>query len=445
MTRRSTWRWTLSVAAALSLLASACVGGGGDGDGDTQRETGTDLSGQSIEVAAVWTGAEQQRFEMILDAFAQETGAEYTFTSTGDDIASVLGPAIEAGEPPDVAVLPQPGLLLDYVDQGVLQPIEDAAGDEIDEHFPPGVRTVGTVDDTLYAVWFKAANKSTVWYNVNVFNNAGVEPPDDWDQLQEVAQTIADSGVTPYSIGGGDGWTLTDWFENIYLRTAGPEMYDQLAAHEIPWTDQSVKDALAVFADVVGNPDLIVGGTDGALQTDFNTSVTQVFADPQNPEAAIVYEGDFVAGVISGETESEVGVDADFFDFPSIDGSGKPVVGGGDLAVLMTDSEAGKALIEFLATPEAAEIWAQEGGFISTSHEVDPSIYPDEAGQRAAQAFIDAGDELRYDLGDLTPSAFGATTGEGLWGLLQEFVRNPDDIDGITEQLEAEAAKAYGD
>ncbi|MGH2723425.1 MAG: ABC transporter substrate-binding protein [Actinomycetota bacterium] len=441
MTRPSPWRWTFAVLASFSLVAAACVGGG---DGDTEREVTGDLSGQTIEAAAVWTGAEEERFGLILDAFEQETGATVNYTPTGDDIAAVLGPRIEAGDPPDVAVLPQPGLLLDYVDQGVLQPIEDVAGDEIDENFPAGVREVGTVDDTLYAVWFKGANKSTVWYNVNVFNDAGVEPPEDWDQLQQVAQTISDSGVTPYSIGAGDGWTLTDWFENIYLRIAGGDMYDQLANHEIAWTDQSVKDALAAFADVVANPDLIAGGTSGALQTDFNTSVTQVFADPQDPDAAIVYEADFVAGVITGETESEVGVDADFFLFPSIEGSEKPVVGGGDLAVLMSDSEGGRALIEFLATPAAAEIWAQEGGFIATSDQVDPSIYPDEAGQLAAEAFIASGDDLRYDMSDLQPSAFGATTGEGMWGLLQEFVRNPDDIDGVTQQLEDAANQAFG-
>ena len=96
--------------------------------------------------------------------------------------------------------------------------IEDVAGDEVDANFGETAREVGSVDGTLYGVWFKAANKSMVWYNKAVFEDAGVEPPATWEDLQTTAQTISDSGVAPYSVGADVGWTLTDWFENVYLR-----------------------------------------------------------------------------------------------------------------------------------------------------------------------------------------------------------------------------------
>src|SRR5690606_8270423 len=105
----------------------------------------------------------------------------------------------------------------------------------------------------LYSFLFKAANKSTVWYNVEAFNNAGVEPPETWDELLQAARTLKASGIRAYSIAGADGWTLTDLFENIYLRQAGPEKYDQLSRHEIPWTDESVKQALRTMAQVLGD------------------------------------------------------------------------------------------------------------------------------------------------------------------------------------------------
>src|SRR5690606_30760712 len=139
--------------------------------------------------------------------------------------------------------------------QGALQPIEDVAGEEIDENYDEIWRELGTVDGELYGVWFKAANKSTVWYNVPVFEDAGVEPPEDWDGFLDTSQTIADFGVTPVAIGAADGWVLTDWFENVYLRTAGPDLYDQLATHEIPWTDPSVTDALTTLGELFGQPD----------------------------------------------------------------------------------------------------------------------------------------------------------------------------------------------
>ncbi|HEX2029945.1 MAG TPA: ABC transporter substrate-binding protein [Actinomycetota bacterium] len=441
--RRTRWLVALT---AFGLLGTACVGGGDDGGDGTQPDAQQDLSGEQIEVAAVWSGPEQQRFRAVLDAFEEQTGATADFTSTGDDIAAVLGPRVEGGDPPDVAILPQPGLLRDFAGQDALIPIDDVVGDELEANFAPVFQELGSVDGTLYGLYWKMANKSTVWFNIHSFQNAGVEPPEDWDGLQQVAQTLSDSGVTPYSIGGGDGWTLSDWFENIYIRTAGADAYDQLTNHDIPWTDQSVKDALTVFADVVGNPDLIAGGTDGALQTDFTTSVTQVYANPQSPEAAIVYEGDFVAGEITGNTEAQLGTDADFFPFPEIEGSGPAVIGGGDAAVLMNDSEGGRALIEFLATPEAAEVWAAEGGFLSPNQNLDTSVYPDDITRRTAEALVEAAEagNFRFDLSDLQPSEFGATTGEGIWGLLQEFVRNPDDVDGITQQLEQAASRAFG-
>jgi ABC-type Fe3+ transport system substrate-binding protein len=436
--RKRRWRSLLAVVAAVALTAAACQG---EEEQPTEEDGAQDFTGQSLEVAAVWTSPEQERFTMVLDAFAEQTGAEVSFTSTGDDIAAVLGPRIEGGDPPDVAVLPQPGLVQDYVGQDALIPIDDAAGDEIDANFPPGARQVGTVDDTLYAVWFKAAQKSTLWYNVNVLNDAGVQPPTTWEEVQTAAGTISDFGVTPYSVGAADGWTLSDLFENIYLTTAGGDMYDQLTRHEIPWTDESVKTALTRMGEVVTQDDLIAGGVSGALQTDFNTSVTQMFKDP--PDGAMTFEGSFVGGIVTGETEAQLGTDADFVTFPSIDGSPPGVVGGGDLAVLMKDTEAGKALIEFLATPEAGEIWGAEGGFISPSPKVDPANFPDDTDRRAAEALVAAGDAVRYDLSDLQPSEFGATSGQGIWGLLQEFMRNGD-VDATAEALEDAAAKAFG-
>ena len=425
------------VATAVALVAAAC--GGGDEEPQA-RDTGGKVGGK-LEVAAVFVGPEKANFMRVISAFEKQSGAKVTFTSTGDDIGAVLGPRIEGGKPPDVAILPQPGLLIDYADQGVLKPLDDAVGDALDENFAPVWRELGTVDDTLYGLWWKAANKSTFWYNVHAFEDAGVEPPEDFDGLLQIADTIKASGVTPFSIGGADGWTLTDWFENIYLRTAGPEMYDQLSRHEIPWTDQSVKDALAEFGRILSNDDLILGGRSGALQTDFNTSATNIAGNP--PKAAMVYEADFVQGVITGSTDAEAGTDFNFFPFPSINGSAPSVLGAGDAAVLFTDNAAAKAFIQFLATPEAAEQWVPQGGFTSPNKNLDTALYPEDISRSSAESLVGS-ETVRFDMSDLQPAEFGATAGQGLWGILQEFVRNPSDIDGVTKKLEAAAAKAYG-
>ncbi len=425
-------------AAALAMLMAGC--GGGDEGGGTSTEPGS-LEGESIELAAVFTGAEQEALEAVLAAFSEETGAEVTFTSTGDDIATVLGTRIAGGDAPDVALLPQPGLLAQFVEDGAVTAVSEEVAAAVDENYSEVWRELGSVDGELYGVWFKAANKSTVWYNTGVFEDAGATVPEDFDGLVETAGTIADSGVTPISVAGGDGWTLTDWFENVYLRVAGPEMYDQLTAHEIPWTDPSVITSLETLAEL-WTAENVVGGNSGAQQVLFPDSVEAVFSD--EPSGAIVFEGDFVAGVIADSTNSVVGEDADFFPFPSIDGSPESVVGGGDVAVALTDSEAAMALLEYLATPASAEIWAELGGYISPNENVDTSVYPDDTTRAIAEALVGAADNLRFDMSDQMPPAFGGTPGAGEWAILQNFLADPSSVDATAAALEAAAAEAYG-
>jgi ABC-type glycerol-3-phosphate transport system substrate-binding protein len=436
MTKR--WR-KLAALLAVAALAGLAAGCGGDDDGGGGGEGG-EVSG-SVSVMAVWTGPEQESFEAVLSAFQEEyPDVDVNYTSAGDQLPQQLSTAVEGGNPPDVAILPQPGLMADLVSKDALQPL-DFAQDTIEENFNESVIQTGSVDGTLYGLLFKAANKSTVWYNVGVFEDAGVEVPETWDAFLESADTINASGVPAYSIGGADGWTLTDLFENIYLRTAGPELYDQLSRHEIPWTDQSVKDALTEMAKVVGDTDNVAGGAQGALQTDFPTSVTQVFADP--PKAAQVLEGDFVGGVITSSTSAEPETGFNVYAFPAINDSPPSVVGGGDLVVLFTESEAAQALVEWLATPEAAEAWAERGGFSSLNQNVDTGVYPDEITRTTAGALAEA-EVFRFDLSDLQPAAFGGTVGQGLFKLFQDFVRSPDDVDGIAQQMEQAAAAAFG-
>jgi ABC-type glycerol-3-phosphate transport system substrate-binding protein len=426
------------------LIFAACGGDDDNGSASNTQGGGTtsatrDLSGQSFTVAAVWSGAEQANFQKVLDAFDKQTGAKATFQSTGDDIATVLGTAIQGGQPPDVAVLPQPGLLRDLANQGSLTPIDDVAGANVDAHYADIWRTLGTVNGKLYGVWVKAANKSTVWYRTAAFDTAGIDPPKDWDALLKDSQTLSDAGETPWAIGGANGWVLTDWFENVYLRTAGPEKYDQLAAHQIPWTDPSVVDALNTLGDVFKHGDWIAGGASGALQTTFDDSVPLVFAD--NPKAAQVYEGDFVVSNIESDTNAKVGTDAKFYPFPSINGK-DGVMGGGDVAVLLKDSPAGREFIKYLSTPESAEVWAPLGGFISPDKDVDTSKYPDATTRELAEQVTGA-ETFRFDLSDLQPAAFGGTDGQGEWKLMQDFLSNPSNAQGIAQQLESAAAQAY--
>jgi alpha-glucoside transport system substrate-binding protein len=436
-----TKRRFILLALLVGVLAFIAAGCGGDDDneaagtgGSTETGGASNVSG-NISVLAVWTGAEGEAFQAVLDGFTEKNPDVKVSYKSAKEPATVLSTAVEGGNPPDIAALPQPGFMTDFAQRGALKPI-DFATDKIKEGYSESWLDLGTVDGKLYGLFFKGANKSTVWYNVPAFEDAGVEPPEDWDAFLEAGDTLKASGVTPYSIGAADGWTLTDLFENIYLRTAGPEKYDQLTKHEIPWTDQSVKDALTEMGKVLQSGN-IAGGTSSALQTDFPTSVTQVFADP--PKAAQVLEGDFVGGVITDETTAKPDTGFNVYAFPEINGSGKVVVGGGDVMVMFKDNPAARALIEYLATPEAAEIWAEKGGFSSPNKNVDAEVYPDELTKKTATELANA-EVFRFDMSDLMPGAFGS---DALFTLLQDFAKSPDDVDGITQKLESAAQKAF--
>ncbi|MFD4408586.1 ABC transporter substrate-binding protein [Streptomyces sp. NPDC058251] len=450
MSRRAAQAATAAVIAG-ALTLTAC---GGDNKKDKGSDNGTEsssgssgtvtlpkLNGASLEVAAVWTGPEQANFKKVLAEFEKRTGAKVTFVPAQDPIINFLGSKIAGGAPPDVAMLPQVGAVKQAVEKKWAKPAGPDAQAQLAKNYSQGWQDLGKVGGKQYGVYFKAANKSLVWYNAKVFENAGAKEPKTWKDFLSTAQTIYDSGVTPVSVGGADGWTLTDWFENIYLSQAGPEKYDQLAQHKIKWTDPSVKDALTTLAQLWGDKNYIAGGPDGALQTEFPASVTQTFTGGDQPKAGMVFEGDFV-GVNIAETKAKIGTDAKVFPFPAV-GSKAPVVSGGDAAVLLKESKAGQALLTFLASPDAATIWAKLGGYLSPNKNVADSAYPNAVQQSMAKALIAAGDDFRFDMSDQAPQAFGGTPGKGEWKDLQDFLKNPKDVAGTQAKLEADATAAY--
>jgi alpha-glucoside transport system substrate-binding protein len=440
MMRRRTPLLTGCTALALALGATACGGGGPVTAGGGDKA----LNGQTVTVAGVWTGSEQKNFQKVLDAFTAKTGAKTEFVSTGDNVSTVVGSKIEGGNAPDVVMVPQVGVLQQFAKKGWLTPLSSTTEKAVDDGYAPVWKKYGSVDGRLYGLYFKAAHKSTVWYSPAALDQAGVKPPRTYDEMLKDGHTLSDSGLAAFSVAGEDGWTLTDWFENIYLSQAGPQKYDALAAHTLKWTDASVVKALGTLGKLFKDRQLIAGGQKEALNTDFPGSVEKVFGP--KPEAGMVYEGDFVAGVAHDQFGKSIGKDADFFPFPAVDGGSAPVVSGGDAAVVLKDgknAKAGMKLLEYLATPEAAAVWAKAGGFLSPNKKLDPGAYADDVTRATAKSLVGAGDSVRFDMSDQAPAAFGGTKGAGEWKLLQDFLRDPSDPKGSAAKLEAAAAKAY--
>jgi alpha-glucoside transport system substrate-binding protein len=431
-------RRTLRAAVVLAAIPLAVLAATGIGSSATKARQGQSAVSGSITFDGIWTGAEAKSFQAVISAFNKVyPNVKVNYKPVGDNLPTVIATAVAGGHPPDMADIAQPGFVKQLVEKGALKPMTYAQS-TLKANFSPAWIGLGTINKKIYGLVFKAGNKSTVWYNVHSFTNAGVKAPSTWPQLTKVATTLRASGVPPYSIGGADGWTLTDLFENIYLRQAGPAKYALLTAHKLKWTDKSVAAALRTMAAVIGTSSNMAGGTSGAVQTDFPTSVNNMFQNP--PKAAMVLEGDFVPGVAT--VKAKAGTDYNEFPFPSIGGSPASVVIGGDTIVTFRDTPAIQAFVKFLGTSAAAIAWASRGGFATGNKRTPASVYPDATTRKTASAIAKA-KYVAFDMSDQQPASFGATVGQGEWGLFQDFLRNPSNVSGIQKKLESSAAAAY--
>jgi len=426
----------VGIAALALFVATSAVA-------NVKSHTGTSAVSGTITFDGIWTASSgQKQFADVIKAFNKlYPNVKVNYKPVGNDLPTVLATAVAGGHPPDMADIAQPGTVAQFAKQGKLKPITYARG-VMAKNFAPAWLALGTYSGKLYALTFKAANKSVVWYNVPAFKNAGVQPPKTFTQLLTAAKTLKASGTPAYSIGGADGWTLTDMFENIYLRTFGAAKYNALSQHKIKWTDPSVATALKTMAKIVGDTGNIAGGSSGALQYGFNDSVTNAFASP--PKGAMVFEADFVGGVITSSTKAKPRTGFNTFTWPQITPgkNASAVEIGGDLFVTFRDTPAIQAFVKFLATPAAAIAWAKQGGFGTGNKFVAASVYPDPI-TRATEAPIGQAKDVVFDMSDQQPPAFGATTGQGEWGIFQQFLKSPNDISGIQQKLESAAAAAY--
>jgi alpha-glucoside transport system substrate-binding protein len=287
----------------------------------------------------------------------------------------------------------------------------------------------------------KANSKSFVWYKSDVLAKYTDTAPATWDEFIALADKMKADGLPPHAIAGGKAWTLTDWFENIYLRIAGPEKYlDLFTTHTVSWTDPTVKDTMAHFAQIVGSPDLIAGGPSVALSLHYKDALAMVLSDP--PKAGMFMEGGFMKSFAKESfPEMECGNQFGAFPFPSIDPAIKsPVVGSGDLAIAFNSNANTAALIQYLASTEAMSIWAQakQGAVVSPHKGVSNDVY-DTCTAQEAVALKNAG-AFVFDGSDLAPGAVG---GDAMPSGLQQFISEPGSVDEILQSIEDAASQSY--
>jgi ABC-type glycerol-3-phosphate transport system substrate-binding protein len=211
----------------------------------------TGLGGE-INILAVWADAEQETFEAVIAPWVERTGVTVEYESTRDINATLLT-RIEGGNPPDVAGLPGPGAMAQFVRDGTLFSLENVIDTEaMAQEWNEGVVSAGSVDDHMVGVFIKASPKGFIWYNPQRFEEEGYEVPADFEGLDALVEQIKSDGTTPWGIGlnsgaGSEGWPGTDWIEDFVLRQSGPEVYDAWWQGTQAWNSPEIKEAFEAF------------------------------------------------------------------------------------------------------------------------------------------------------------------------------------------------------
>ncbi|MFP3385049.1 ABC transporter substrate-binding protein [Tritonibacter sp. SIMBA_163] len=374
-----------------------------------------DLDGEQVTVFGPWLGPDQALVENVLAYFGAATGADVRYAGS-DSFEQQIVVDAEAGSAPNVAVFPQPGLVSDMAGRGFIAPLGEDTATWVTDNYAAGQSWVdlGTYsgpdgNDDLYGLFYKVDVKSLVWFNPENFEDFGYEIPSSMEELKTLTDQMVDDGNTPWCIGlgsgGATGWPATDWVEDMMLRTQEPSVYDQWVANEIAFDDPRVVEAIEEFGYFARNEDYVSGGAGAVASTDFRDSPKGLFASP--PQCMMHRQASFIPAFFPEGTE--MGLDADFFYFPAYEGKelGNPVLGAGTIWSITNDSDGARALMEFLKSPIAHEVWMAQQGFLTPHKGVNTELYATDTLKKMGEILLNA-DTFRFDASDLMPGGVGA-------------------------------------
>jgi alpha-glucoside transport system substrate-binding protein len=420
----------LGAAAAIAL--AACSSGSTAAPGGS----GGSLSGTTVTVGGAFVDVEATNFEDAVKPFEDATGVKVVYS--GDkSFEQNLNVQVQAGNPPDVALLPQPGGMKNYASQGKLYPLPADIIANIDANYAPGWKEMGTAaDGKVYGVFHRVNLKAQVFYPKAVWDAKGYTVPTTWDELKTLEDKMVADGTPPWCIGiesgAATGWPFTDWVEEVMLRTVGKDGYDNWINGTTPFTDPTVKTAFQDVMDIWGNPKYVYGGAQYIVQTNFGDAPKAAFDNP--PKCLLTNQGNFITVFFPDAVQADLDTQVGVFTLPSIDPQyGTPAEVGGDQAVAFADRPEIWAFLKYLTTPEAGVSWSKAGGAIFPYKNQDLSNYKSNLDAAFAKALVDAS-FVRFDASDAMPAAVGQGS---FWTESVKLVNGSQDIDTTLSNIQA--------
>ncbi|MEZ5098046.1 MAG: ABC transporter substrate-binding protein [Nocardioides sp.] len=427
--RRRTKLMGVALTAAASLVLASC--GGGDSGGGADDKTVT-----------IWSSVDQpvqDGLEKVLTEKAKADGITIKWEKI-DDINTVIMTKLQAGDTPDIAMIPQPGVVKDIVSRGAAQPLDDVLDmGMLQDSMVPGTLESGTVDGKLYGLLVSMNVKSLVFYNKPAWDKAGYQAPDSMTALEALTDQIKADGGTPWCMGIGSeaatGWPATDWFEDLIMRYGSVDEYNQWVAHEIPFDSDLVKQAAAEFEKLLFTEGNVAGGRESIASTSFGDAGKPMF-DKGGPGCWMLKQGSFIVSADFMPESAVADVDKNFgvFGFPPVEAGGdNPVLGGGDLAVMFDDSDSTKTAMKYLSETDAGKEAAPNSSFLSPHKDFDTSLYPTDLTRSIADVAYQSTAFL-FDGSDQMPGAVGAGT---FWTEMTSWISGQEDLDTALKNIDA--------
>lgn len=89
-----------------------------------------------------------------------------------------------------------------------------------DRFYPVAITDSSFSDGKLYSIPWEG-NAEYFWYNKDMFEEAGVEIPETYDEFFEVCEKLKEKGVTPIAIGNKDQWPILRYAAQMPFRRTG--------------------------------------------------------------------------------------------------------------------------------------------------------------------------------------------------------------------------------
>lgn len=397
--------------AATAALAAASLGMGVSAQAATRTVT------INVGYSAGDTAAFQDELDL---AFPASSGIKVKVTSLASFDTDITT-KIKAGQAPNIALWPQPGGLIAQKSQ--LMNVETVLGKSgfaaVKKTLVPGFELLGKSGSVTYGLPVSANLKSIVFYNPAVFKANGWTVPTTQAQLTALQDKIKASGKAyPWCAGtesgGATGWSLTDWMEELVLKTAGVSVYNQWWQGKIKWTDARIVKAGKLLADTLLAEGNTQGGGQGVASRFFGLASTQgLFKDTKGAGAcAMLKQGSFITSFFPDDIQAElkaknythVGV----FAYPGT----ANLLGGGDTAAVFKkgyNPAVAKVAAYIMSDKMATKGYAAKAaGFLSPHKTFNPAYFADPLSKKYTTMFAKASG-FGFDGSDQAPPQVNKT------------------------------------